>query len=195
MGTCLARIFPHAHVKYVPAICGHQVFKFAFHVHLFQQLKSIETSVGNEFEKSKYHSPKRLDKINGQIFVKTFNITCLSTIQPGFISPSFRHLNKIYLQLEQLIWPVDTEIFAPWKWFRLPRVWAAVVGCLTPQTEHIESLEQLSPRCFRQMQKLQCPFFKATSEQLQRFNFLLLCYLSNYCRFSIPRKNRNNRKC
>lgn len=129
--------------------------------------------------KSKYHPPKRLDKINGQIFVKMFNITCLSTIQPGFISPSFIHLNKIYLQLEQLIWPVDTESFAPWKWFGLPKVWAAVMSCLTPQTEHIESLGQLSPRCFRQIQKLQCPFFKATSEQLRRFNFLLLCYLSN----------------
>lgn len=51
IGMCLARTLPRAHVKYVPVICGHEVLEFAFHKHTFQQLKSIETSVGNEFEK------------------------------------------------------------------------------------------------------------------------------------------------
>lgn len=103
MGTCLARNLARAYVKYVPVICGHEVLEFTFHKHTFQQLKSIETSVGNEFEKSKYHPPKKLDNIHDQIFVKMFNATCLSAVQPGFISSNFRHLNKICPQLEQLI--------------------------------------------------------------------------------------------
>lgn len=59
MGMCLARTLPRAYVKYVPVICGQEVSKFAFHKYLFQQLKSTETPVGNEFEKKYISSIKK----------------------------------------------------------------------------------------------------------------------------------------
>lgn len=54
MGERLVRTLPHAQVKYVPVFCGHEALKIAFHKRLFQLKNSIETCVGNEFEKKPY---------------------------------------------------------------------------------------------------------------------------------------------
>lgn len=142
-------------------------------------------------KKSTYHPSKRLDKINDQIFVKMFTITFLSTIQPGFISSSFRHLNKMCPQLEQLIRPVDTDSFTPWKWFRSPKVWAAVMGLPLPTNWMYGEPRAigLKMRWFGQIHNLQRPGLKAMPQQLWRLSFLPLCSLANQCMFLIPSKN------
>lgn len=73
-------------MKYVPVFCGHEALKIAIHKHVFQLIKSIETCVGNEFEKKQQiinNSPKSLNKIHYHILVKLFNIICLSAMLPG----------------------------------------------------------------------------------------------------------------
>lgn len=47
MGKCLVT----AQVKYVPMFCGNEALKISLHNHVLQLKKSVESRIGNEFEK------------------------------------------------------------------------------------------------------------------------------------------------
>lgn len=117
-------------------------------------------------------------------FVITYFLNCLTLLvfQLYCLDLSkFRHLNKMCPQLEHLVWLVSTGSFAPWKWLGSPKIWAAVMDCLSLWTGCFESLQDpsLMMKRFKQMHGLQCPGFKATPEQLWGLTSLLLYSLTN----------------